>query len=481
VIDFKRQGWPPSEEDAERLRDYARREQLYESDHMTAFAEKSARLPSHLSVKKYLIQDYPKLITDVFGHLLAGEAPLFSHEQQAEIDKLVRDNQLPLMLLEAVKSCSIRGDGVIRLRVGKSWDGTPAVLIEEVPAYHYFVEMDPHNLRVILSQCLAWEHCCSDKDGNPIRYLVVEHHEPGRIVNELFEIDVRDNCNPVPLSRLFPDKQPVEETRVPMPLLVHIPNERHGSCYWGKSDYTAGLESLFDEANQRLTEIANILDKHADPKLITSMGSVLDKRGNVRSNNLQVIEVTPDEAQAGLPRLLTWDAQLTGAFQELEKIAALIFKFAKISPAYFGEDKAGSIESGRAMLFRFMATLARVKEKRLYWDGGLERIFYIAQLLSQAWLSGPAPVGFVETSWRSGLPKDVKELTEVAVAQIGAGIMSKHTGIRFANQVGDPEAEAELARIDAEATNEPDPPAGSDDIADPTGQDDTPDTSPAAE
>lgn len=452
MLDFLKTGWPPSEEDVERLRDYQRRQQLYESRHWEAFANKSAKV-APLKDKAYLIQDYPRMISTVFADLLLGEAPVFSlPEHQDQLDKMVRDNNLACTLYESELSCSFRGDTVLRLRVDQV-DGEQQVLIEALPAYCYFVEQDPDNQRRILSQCLAWVR---EKNGS--WYLVVEHHEPGKIVNELYRLSGPTGrvTERVPLSELYGNKArpPVEETRVRVPLLFHIPNLRHDSRFWGESDYTYGLESLFDEANMRMTRIAEILDKHADPKLVVPEDT-LDPNQMLNSDDLQVIEIPLEAGNLNLPRYLTWDGQLGAAAAQLERCADGIFKFSECSPALWGEDKAGSIESSKAMIFRFMRTLAKVRRKRTYRTPTLRRILWTGLLLQAAWMKMPAPTGQLEIAWRDGLPKDLMEAVLTEKLSLEAGVTTRVDAIRRVYQVGLVAAQNQLQAIRDEQAQPP--------------------------
>jgi hypothetical protein len=456
MIDFMRGWWPPSQEDSERLRDYKRREQLFESDHKTAFADKSAKLPDHLKEKAYLVQDYPKMVSTVYADLLFAEPPIFSLPgQQEEIDQLVTSNMLATLFYESELSISFRGDAVFKVGMRpRHPGGEPEIIIEEKPASSYFVELDPDNARQVLSQCLAWERCVGDGERKK-EYLVVEHHLPGQIITQLYLRTGHTKIKmQVPLSDLYGDAAPpeVQFTGVPMPLLFHFPNLRHGSRYWGMSDYTEGLESLFNSANQRLTSISDILDKHESPKLVMPAYS-LDKKGNLKAASLDVIEVNPEDSVSGAPRYLTWDPQLAAAFGMLEANEEKIFQFADISPAMFGKDKAGNIESGRAMAMRFARMMTRVGRKRSYREPIIKQMLFAAQLLKQAWLNGPAPLGPVEIIWRNGLPKDDLELTNVAKAQVEAGIMSRHSAIRYVKSVSPIEADTELARIKEEQSS----------------------------
>ena len=150
MIDFLQTWWPP---DSKRIEDYTRRQQLFESEHCKAFSEKSAKVPEHLEHKLYLVQDYPKLISTTFADLLFGQAPIFSlPSNQDQLNKLVADNRLNTSLYESELSASFRGDAVFKVSIApRHPGGKNEVLIEEVPAYAYFVEVDPDNQRRVLS------------------------------------------------------------------------------------------------------------------------------------------------------------------------------------------------------------------------------------------------------------------------------------------------------------------------------------------
>jgi len=472
MIDFAQTWWPPSPDDV-RLQNYIRRQELFESRHAEAFSEKSGKVPDHLKDKLYLIQDYPKLISSTFADLLFGQAPVFSlPDQQEQLNKLVTSNRLSTTLYESELSASFRGDAVFKLSVGPRHPGGPnEVLIEEVPAYSYFAELDPDNGRRVVSQCLAWERTLLVREPSggqtERRFLRVEIHQAGLIINQLYRIKGMTKVEgPVPLSELYGADAPPEEweTGVDVPLIFHFPNVRHGSCYYGMSDYTLGLESLFDEANQRITAIAAILDNHSDPRLVLPTG-IVNKKGQVKAEDLKIIEVPPEESLVGLPKMLTWDPHLEACFKQLEGIEKRIFKFSDVCRV--DPEGVANIDSSPAMHRLFAPMLARMALKQNYREPVICDMLYTAMMLGAAnRVEGyEKPSARPEMVWRNGLPKDDKELTEVAAMAVGARFMSRKTAIRYTRQVGDQEAEAELAIIDAETPATPPAPAFGDPAA----------------
>ncbi len=448
MTDFLQDWWPP---DQDRLKGYELREQLFEGDHQQAFRNKGAKLPKHLRKKVYLEFDYPKLISTTYADLLFGEAPVLTLQgtgEQDALNQLVKENDLFNSLYEAELSCSFRGDSVFRVGLAKGDDGIPYVAIEEKPAYTYFVELDPDNRRRTLSQCLAWERPIQ-RGGDVYRYLRVERHKPGIIENELYLIEGHTKIKRrVDLSVLYPTNtpRPIEETGVDFPLLFHFPNTRHGSRYWGQSDYTPGLINLFDEVNFRWTNVSSILDKHADPKMAVPFG-MIKKDGSVKHSELNMMEVGPDDKD---PRYLGYEPRLDSCFEEIETLEEKILMLADISPAMFGKDKAGNIESGRAMRQRFIRMLTRVLRKASYRQPRLQKMLFAAMMLAHVWLKRAKPSGLCEVLWRNGLPSDDTELTDVAARQVEARIMSRFSAIRYARRVGPEEAQAEMDRIAAE-------------------------------
>ena len=456
MIDFQSTWWPA---DQERLTLYAQLDQMFLSKHREAFARLSGKLPKHLYDKAYISQDYPKFISSTWAGLLFGRPPVISTPipaEQSSLNTIMASNRLAQTFYESELACSSRGDAVLRLSTGSRHPGGPVeVLIEEVPAYSYFAECDPDNQRRILSQCLAWERTVGEGDKLK-RYLRVEHHGAGWIRNELYPITGLTKVGPaVPLSVLYGEDAPPDyiETGVSVPLLFHLPNELYGCAHYGMSDYTPTLVGLFDEANQRITGIADVLDRHKDPKLILPTG-VLDRRGQIKTEDLEIIEVAPEDASSNAPRLLTWDAQLDSSFKMLDEVDSAILKFAQISAAWARQD-AGNIDSAPAFNRCFAQMLARLTLKQSYREPVIKQMLFTAMQLNAIIGLGPAPTAPPEVLWSNGLPKDDKEMTEVAAAAVGAGFMSKLTAIRYTRQVGEAEAMAELARIDEERADDP--------------------------
>ncbi len=249
----------------------------------------------------------------------------------------------------------------------------------------------------------------------------------------------------------IPGLQPVVPTGINKPLLFHIPNWKTGNRYFGLSDYH-DLDALFFAINNRLTKTDNILDKHSDPILMVPPG-VLDEKGNVNKKALGVIEV--QEGENSKPEYIVWDASLENAFKEIEHLVEKLMMTAEISPDVFGLGK-GQSDSGRALKYKLLRTIAKAARKKLYYDAKIKEMVYTAQEMSKIWgleaggkkLQGdPSPV---EVRWNDGIPVDEKEQAEIEAIKIDAGVQSKKGAIMDIEQVDEKAAEEKLKEIEAE-------------------------------
>ncbi|MDT2236641.1 hypothetical protein P7H19_10530 [Paenibacillus larvae] len=110
-------------------------------------------------------------------------------------------------------------------------------------------------------------------------------------------------------------------TGVPFPLVVHVPNYGTDESWEGIDDLSEH-KAIFDEIDNQLSQIANILDKaHADPAMAIPTGSLEeddDGQPTFRAGRDKIFEVDKDETFT--PKYITWDGQLMAAFKELETL-----------------------------------------------------------------------------------------------------------------------------------------------------------------
>ena len=444
----------PYPDSINRINYYKYYEKLFIGDHFGAFAYyiQDEKYNAQYQKLRYVMANFAGLVSKVVADFLFSE-PISAKVPDGDqdfVDALWRENNLDTQLYEAALSNSYFGDDLFKLRIGKRnpYDPKATVIIEEVTPQIYFPRVNGFNVREVPPrQELAWTFHVNDK-----KYLRKEIHEGGTIYNEVYAMEGTKIVAQADVSVLgIPGLMPMVNTGINEPLLVHIPNWKTGNRYFGISDYH-DLDALFFAINNRLTKVDNILDKHSDPILMVPPG-VLDDKGRVNKKALGVIEV--QEGETGKPEYIVWDASLENAFKEIEHLVDKLLMTAEISPDAFGMGK-GQSDSGRALKYKLLRTIAKAARKKLYFDSKIKEVLFTAQKLAKVWnlevggkkLQGePMPV---ELKWNDGIPVDEREQAEVESIKIDAGVQSKKGAIMNIDQVDEKSAEEKLAEIEKE-------------------------------
>lgn len=451
--------WPP-EGHEKRLEDYARYRLLFRGKHDDVYARVQQWLEREVDkTLVYIVCNFAGLISKISADLLFGEQIRVvagdegSPEQQA-VDAIVTANNLHTRAYEMALSSSWRGDAIFKARFGKpaAWQGERAI-VESAPASAFFPHLNGDNIQEMTGATLAWEKKTGDK-----RYLRKEIHEPGIIRNEIWLLDGNEIKQQVPLGTFeeYKGLSESQDTGYPGLLVEHVPNWRLDDMFWGISDYQ-DLESLFDELNNRVSRISRILDKHSDPKLVIPPGLMKydDKTRQyyIEKEALQVVEV--DQSEVGdLPKYLVWDAQLEAAFKQIDKLLDLLMMMSEVSPAAFGMDKNGVAESGRALKFRLLRTLAKVNRKKLYFDQGLKNILYAAQVLDVTHGKGGYEPKIPRIEWADGLPDDDMEQAQIEQTRTAAGNTSLESSVRRLDNLSGEALQDEVKRIRSERSSQ---------------------------
>ena len=457
--------WPPDDKIAKtRLENYKRARLLFKGQHQDVFERIQLWLEREQDkVITYVVCNFAGLISKVAADMLFGEAPYFvagdegSKEQEA-LNEIVNNNNLQTLSYEMSLGASWRGETIYKIRFGQfsDWrdDKKGYAIIEFADPSTFFPELDGDNVRGLKGGVFGWT-----KELDRKKYLRLERHRPGLIINELYLMDGDAIIEKVDL-KTFPEYVGLEEqqeTGYPGLLFEYVPNLRLDDEFWGLSDYV-DMESVFDELNNRISRISRVLDKHESPKLILPPGLMqYDQEKEawfVKKEDLEAIEIDPQELGGGaaannLPRYLTWDAQLEAAFKQIDRILEVAMMMSETSPDVFGLNKGGLAESGRALKFRLIRTLAKINRKKLYFDQALRNVFYAAQYLEAVHAGGPDPETIdYRIDWRDGLPED--ELEQAQVEQIRTGskaTSSVESSVRRLDRLKGKDLENELARI----------------------------------
>lgn len=421
--------FPYSIEDKKRLENYTYFEKLFYGEHFDAFR---MRVQSHeynlaYSKLRYVMINFAGLISKIVADMLFSESITIRvpDGDQKYIEGLVRENNFHQQLYESALQNSYLGDALFKSRFGKRHKNNTdmTVIVEDTTPRIYFPKIDPFNARAFPDQQeLAWVFRLGNKE-----YLRKEIHEPGKLLNQVFEMHGDEIVGPAPLYLVGLDESDAEQdTGIDRSLVQHVPNWKVGTRWNGISDYF-DLDSLFYAINNRMTKNDNVLDKHTDPILMVPPG-VLDDEGKPKKRDGRVIEI--GNADDGKPEYIVWDASLENAFKQIEKLVEFIYLVSEISPDVLGLGE-GVSDSGRALKFKLMRTIAKVSRKKLYYDAQIKECLYVAQMLAKVnnvKIDGKTLTGdpvMPEIIWQDGLPIDDSELIDTETKALDAGITTK--------------------------------------------------------
>lgn len=445
----------PYPDDAIRIQQYEYFERLFAGNHFSAFNIKieSKLYGDNYSRLRYVVANFPGLISRVIADLLFIEPPKVvdpdgNKDRQKWIDALLSENKMRTTNYESALANSYLGDNLYKLRIGKRnpKDTKATIIIEEVTPKIYFPLIDPYNEKgAPVNQELAWKVKIGETE-----YLRKEIHTPGKIENKVYKLKGDILEEEVDISILgIPTLKPVEVTKIDRSVVVHVPNIRN-SGHFGVSDY-ADLTTLFYAMNNRLTMIDNILDKHSDPILALPQG-ILDEQGRIKKEKLGLIERPEGSTKEEDPNYITWDANLESAFKEIDKLIDVTLMMSDTAPDVFGMGK-GQSDSGRALKFKLLRTIAKAQRKQLYYTEGLKEVIYVAQLLAKKWdvevggLTLKGDPAKPEIVWADGLPADAVEAIENEAKRIDAGLTTKTSSIMRLDDVDKETAEKEVKEI----------------------------------
>ena len=444
-----------------RLSDYEYFNNLLLGQHFEAFNIRvnSKDYTKDYAKLRYITANFAGLISKISADMLFSEPMQVKAPENGDqdfLDALWFDNKMNEQLYESAVSNSALGDALFKVRAGKRHpnDENSTIIIEDFTPTIYFPNVDGFNVRSTPKQIeLAWTF----KVASTL-YLRKEIHTPGQIEYHVYEMKENKIMQEVNLDLLGDPNLTgvgmVQDTGIDRYLIVHIPNWKTGNRHFGISDYY-DLDKLFYALNNRITKVDNILDKHSDPILMVPEG-ILDEKGNVKKESLHMIEV-PEGGDNIKAEYIVWNANLEAAFTQLEKLMDYFMMTAEITPDILGMGQ-GLNDSGRALKFKLMRTIAKSLRKKLYYDRGIKEVMFVAQLLAKEWDLGVGPDNLkltgdpqmVDLLWQDGLPIDDYEEVTNEIAKIDAGIQSKRDAIMNLDNLDEEAAEEKLEEIDEE-------------------------------
>lgn len=466
---FKVGGLFPPTKHYKRIQRYKENKKIFKGHHCEVFKDKFKgidRAKETLYISANLAGIICKKSADfLFGeelNILAGNGD--NTPEQEAFDRFKEDNHLNILLYENALSNAYAGDSFIKVRYGQEYGGElppeldePRVIIENVSPETVFpetVEWDKSKIKAYHIAIPIYDEESSEW------FLATETHTAGKISY------LKYNITPIQYnSHQKPERFAIEgivegsavevSTGIPMPLIVHIPNLSTSDSWHGIDDLTE-LHPLLDEINNRLSQIADILDKHSNPAMAVPSGLLdVDENGNAsfRVAYDKVFEVMGKDDV--IPQYITWNGQLLEAFKELNELVDMVLTIAEIPAVALGKGDSGtSGSSGLAIKWRMNSLLAKVNRKKQYYTKGIKQVFYLAQKLEEVLEIADYELAVPVLHFQDGLPKDNMEEANIASIRTGgAKTMSQKTAIMKLNNMTEEQAEAEIQRIKEEESS----------------------------
>lgn len=447
--------------DRARINNYDLYGKIFDGDHFDAFNVMSRDFKKDYSHLRYLAINFGGLLSKVSADMLFEEPPKMTTSGDKDfLHGMIDANQLQIQFYESGLEQSYNGDVVFRLR---GEDGR--LIIEDINPSIWFPEIDAGNVRAEpKAHVLKWKVMIDRGNQKTEQAVFIEKHLKGKIEYELYILEANGNLGAkLTVGEYFKraDGKPLAdsiETGVDDFLIIHIPNFRTNRSYYGISDYK-DLMTLMFALNNRFTAIDNILDKHGEPILALPKG-ILDETGKVNRKKFGVIEFDATEANGSLPTYIVWDAKLESAFMQIDKMMDSMFLFSDMSKSLFGLDTGGQQESGRALKYKLLRTIAKKHRKELYYDWGMKKLFMVAQKFAKAnslKVNGKVLQGNpVEPTitWQDGIINDALEQLEIEERKLDKGLTTKADSIAVIDGIEEDEALKKLRKIEKEKASE---------------------------
>ena len=459
--------YPPAEHE-ERIERYEQNKQLFLGQHYDVLKKATSNMNSRF----YVSVNLAGIISKKSADFLIGDGVQVSAgkgdntPEQEALERIYEDNDLDIRLYESALSNSFRGDSFFKVRYGQEFDGALSedvdpfkVIIEPVPAQYVFPEESTTDAKDIVAYHVAVP--VRVDESKPSTYantwkLEIESHYAGRIeYSSYFMKAVRTDINGNPKSFKLGDEieeeRYTEYTDIPAHLIVHIPNYTTDDTYKGIDDLSE-LKPLFDELNNRFSQVSSIMDKHSDPAMAIPPGIMdVDERGRPIFNVSQTKVFEVDDRDI-IPQYITWNGQLQEAYQEIDLLTNQILAVAELPEVALGMSDTGtSGGSGYSIKWRMNSLLSKVKRKRKYYERGLKQLFLVAQMIEHDRGIAEYELTVPKFIFSDGLPKDDMEQTNIAIQRTGGAILqSQKSAIMEYRGLNEEQAEAEIKRIEEE-------------------------------
>ena len=431
--------------DADRMSAYADYEALVENRPWAVFDDLNLK-PGQES-KIVLALALPELLCNVWADAVWSDPPTLemgTDALTARWQAFAVENDMVTKGWESVFSAGMRGTSVLKLRVDEN-DPFEQTRLDEVSAGVFFPKLKRGSDRVWDYIVLAWEEDRTEA-SKPDLWQVRELHiiERGRYVIRHQE----RKRGSTPWHESMPD----EVTELDFLPFVDLHGARWSGRYWGMSELQR-VTTLVDELDNRLSDIAEVLEYHGKPVLQVPAslmpGGVLEK-GADRTIGIR------DPALADVTRYITYDGMIASQITTLDRILDLALLTCEVPSTYFGIGVEGAAPSGVAMKLRlqnFLKKAARWQKRESL------RLRTLAEFVARIDGANATDARSGVVTHGSPLPADDEQEARIeSLLTGGVPLSSRKTSITKLRRVADVDDELKSIDDDAEAVSVGAPP-----------------------
>lgn len=375
------QAFPPLKE-RQRIRRYVENEALFDGEHFGEVLRTREQIYSHegsISVYKKcaericqvignfedvisfpVLLNYQRLMSLKMADLVCGEYPVITGvtSQENEALKDVRDvTDFDAKLFATVIDISRYGDALWRVYFND--EGRKVFTCWDPKEWYPVVSQDGTN--TITAHVLCWRvNLTESAEGLPPQWQLHAqiHWATGPKVGE-YEYRVYDlGSEGHTIGKLI--KSETVSTGLDGCAVFHLKAYSVTNTVYGYDDYMS-VDSILAEIMTRVGQISVILDKHADPNITgpVTMLSIDPKTGEAHLKHGKFFAISQGEEK---PSYMTWDGQLSAAFEQLEFLVNQLYILSEMGAALLGDQSGGTVAiSGTAMRFKMVNPLAKAR------------------------------------------------------------------------------------------------------------------------
>jgi hypothetical protein len=438
--------WPPYVDDA-RLQTYIDYTHLIENSPAEVFEDLRA-IDSATRTKILVAVALPELLATVWADAVWSDPPTldFTSDAVAAVwDAIDEANDFTeIGGWESVFGTAGWGTSVLRLRrdseraarMGLATD----VVIEEIDPAIFFPKLRKGSAREIESVTLAWteDRSVDDGTGRVDHWQVRELHE---IVDGQYTITYQERKTSSAADRTpfrtIGAEQPEGVDFLPF---VDMHAKRWRGRYWGVSELQRNL-SLFDEVDNTLSNIAEILEYHGKPMLQVPASVIYG--GTLTKGADKTLGIRRAE-EAGIAKYITFEGMLDQQLASLDKNLELAFLTAEVPGRYFGIGAADAPPSGVSYKLQLQNYLKKATRYQRNETMRLKTLIPMALRLEGLAAGDLVP----KVTHGSPLPADDEQDARIEQGLYGAGMSSLELSIRKLRRVPSDEIDDEIARIE---------------------------------